>query len=177
LTATGASASGKLRVQPYWAGNINVFIGIHPVEGHLARALRVCPGRLNMTIPGTGHPAPRLDGLCGPKPTTVAKHFRRRVWTSGSGYAVRRSVPQTRRPRSVLGGQSENQVGLGYAVARRECPVASVAVRRAHGAARNVPQRSLSARRRFPGDVTAQVIRAGCVGVPCNKATGAHRDE
>jgi len=24
------------RSQPYWAGNINVFIGIHPVERHLA---------------------------------------------------------------------------------------------------------------------------------------------
>ena len=38
------------RSQPYWAGNLNVFIGIHAVERHLARALRVYPGRTNLAM-------------------------------------------------------------------------------------------------------------------------------
>ncbi|HEY5909633.1 MAG TPA: hypothetical protein VJA21_03405 [Verrucomicrobiae bacterium] len=38
------------RGQPHWAGNINVFIGLHPVERHLARALRVYPGRTNLAM-------------------------------------------------------------------------------------------------------------------------------
>jgi hypothetical protein len=36
--------------QPHWAGNINVFIGARPVERHLAKALRVYPGRANMAM-------------------------------------------------------------------------------------------------------------------------------
>jgi hypothetical protein len=38
------------RDQPHWAGNINVFIGAHRVERHLARALRVYPGRTNLAM-------------------------------------------------------------------------------------------------------------------------------
>jgi hypothetical protein len=38
------------RGQPHWAGNINVFIGREPVERHLARALRIYPGRTNMAM-------------------------------------------------------------------------------------------------------------------------------
>ncbi len=36
------------RGNPHWAGNINVFIRSHPVERHMARALRIYPGRTNM---------------------------------------------------------------------------------------------------------------------------------
>jgi hypothetical protein len=38
------------RGQPHWAGNINVFIGSRAVERHLARALRVYPGRPNLAM-------------------------------------------------------------------------------------------------------------------------------
>ncbi len=38
------------RGQPYWAGNINVFIGRKAVERHRAQALRVYPGRTNMAM-------------------------------------------------------------------------------------------------------------------------------
>jgi hypothetical protein len=38
------------RGQPYWAGNINVFVGAQPVERHLARALRIYPGRNNLAM-------------------------------------------------------------------------------------------------------------------------------
>jgi len=47
------------RGQPHWAGNINVFVGIRPVERHLARALRVYPGRTNLAmflVGGPGRP-------------------------------------------------------------------------------------------------------------------------
>src|SRR5438132_12963314 len=47
------------RSQPYWAGNINVFVGIHPVERHLARALRVYPGRTNLAMFLVGGPGRR----------------------------------------------------------------------------------------------------------------------
>lgn len=33
---------------PHWAGNINVLVGTRDVERHLARALRIYPGRVNM---------------------------------------------------------------------------------------------------------------------------------
>lgn len=36
------------RANPYWAGNLNVFIGAQPVERHMAQALRIYPGRTNM---------------------------------------------------------------------------------------------------------------------------------
>ncbi len=37
------------REQPHWAGNINVFVGRgQPVERHMAKALRVYPGRTNL---------------------------------------------------------------------------------------------------------------------------------
>jgi hypothetical protein len=35
---------------PHWAGNINVFIGRRAVERHLARGLRIYPGRVNMAM-------------------------------------------------------------------------------------------------------------------------------
>jgi hypothetical protein len=38
------------RGQAHWAGNINVFVGTRPVERHLARALRVYPGRINLAM-------------------------------------------------------------------------------------------------------------------------------
>lgn len=44
------------RGQPHWAGNINVFVGIRPVERHLARALRVYPGRTNLAMFLVGSP-------------------------------------------------------------------------------------------------------------------------
>ncbi len=47
------------RGQPYWAGNVNVFVGIHPVERHLARALRVYPGRTNLAMFMVGGPGRR----------------------------------------------------------------------------------------------------------------------
>ncbi len=44
------------RGQPHWAGNVNVFVGIQPVERHLARALRVYPGRTNLAMFIVGSP-------------------------------------------------------------------------------------------------------------------------
>ena len=38
------------RGQPYWAGNINVFIGRRAVERHRASALRIYPGRTNLAM-------------------------------------------------------------------------------------------------------------------------------
>ena len=35
---------------PHWAGNLNVFIGERPVERHMARALRIYPGRGNLAM-------------------------------------------------------------------------------------------------------------------------------
>ena len=35
---------------PHWAGNLNVFVNNRAVERHLAQALRIYPGRLNMAI-------------------------------------------------------------------------------------------------------------------------------
>lgn len=42
--------------QEHWAGNINVFVGSAPVERHLARALRVYPGRINLAMFVVGSP-------------------------------------------------------------------------------------------------------------------------
>ncbi len=36
------------RRNPYWAGNLNIFIGRSAVERHMARALRIYPGRTNL---------------------------------------------------------------------------------------------------------------------------------
>jgi hypothetical protein len=47
------------RSQPYWAGNLNVFIGVHAVERHLAKALRVYPGRTNLAMFMVGDPGRR----------------------------------------------------------------------------------------------------------------------
>ncbi len=44
------------RGQPYWAGNINVFVGARAVERHRARALRIHPGRNNMAMFVVGTP-------------------------------------------------------------------------------------------------------------------------
>jgi len=49
------------RAQTHWAGNINVFVGQHRVERHLARALRVYPGRANLAMFVVGSPG-RPDG-------------------------------------------------------------------------------------------------------------------
>src|SRR5262249_20150280 len=37
-----------LQETPHWVGNINVLVGNQAVERHLAKALRVYPGRVNM---------------------------------------------------------------------------------------------------------------------------------
>ncbi len=47
------------RGQPHWAGNINIFVGRRPVERHLARALRVYPGRTNLAMFLVGNPRTR----------------------------------------------------------------------------------------------------------------------
>lgn len=44
------------RRNPYWAGNINVFIGSQPVERHRANALRVYPGCTNLAMFVVGMP-------------------------------------------------------------------------------------------------------------------------
>jgi hypothetical protein len=51
----------------HWAGNLNIFIGSKPVERHLARALRIYPGRVNlaMFVVGCGRDAYRFR-LAGP---------------------------------------------------------------------------------------------------------------
>ncbi len=43
----------------HWAGNLNVFVGSQSVERHLAQALRVYPGRVNMAmfVVGSGRDA------------------------------------------------------------------------------------------------------------------------
>jgi hypothetical protein len=47
------------RGQTHWAGNINVFVGQQRVERHLARALRVYPGRTNLAMFVVGNPQRR----------------------------------------------------------------------------------------------------------------------
>jgi hypothetical protein len=47
----------------YWAGNLNVFVGTRAVERHMAQALRVYPGRVNLAmfvLGGTGRDAYRF---------------------------------------------------------------------------------------------------------------------
>jgi hypothetical protein len=57
------------RSQPYWAGNINVFIGRQSVERHMAKSLRIYPGRANLAMFMVGTPG-QADGyafeLVGP---------------------------------------------------------------------------------------------------------------
>jgi hypothetical protein len=57
-----------LQETPHWAGNINVHAANKDVERHLARALRVYPGRLNLAWFFVGGPAQdayafRLGGI------------------------------------------------------------------------------------------------------------------
>jgi hypothetical protein len=57
-----------LQETPHWVGNINVLVGSQAVERHLAKALRVYPGRVNMAwfFVGSGGRdcyAFRLNGL------------------------------------------------------------------------------------------------------------------
>lgn len=47
------------RGQSHWAGNLNVFVGPKAVERHLARALRVYPGRTNLAVFIVGSPGRR----------------------------------------------------------------------------------------------------------------------
>jgi len=47
------------RGQHHWAGNINVFVGSCPVERHVAKALRVYPGRTNLAMFIVGGPGKR----------------------------------------------------------------------------------------------------------------------
>jgi hypothetical protein len=51
------------RGSPHWAGNLNIFIGGRPVERHMAKSLRVYPGRSNlaMFIVGSGRDAYSFD--------------------------------------------------------------------------------------------------------------------
>jgi hypothetical protein len=44
------------RGQLYWAGNINVFVGRKAVERHVAKSLRIYPGRTNLAIFMVGDP-------------------------------------------------------------------------------------------------------------------------
>ncbi|MGH8025048.1 MAG: hypothetical protein ACRED1_15775 [Limisphaerales bacterium] len=44
------------REQPHWAGNINVFVGTHAAERHVAKALRVYSGRTNLAMFVVGGP-------------------------------------------------------------------------------------------------------------------------
>lgn len=44
------------RGQPHWVGNINVFIGSRAVERHMAKALRIYPGRTNLAMFVVGNP-------------------------------------------------------------------------------------------------------------------------
>ena len=55
FAATTGSLSPDLwdllgRGHPHWAGNINIFVGTRAVERHLAKALRVYPGRPNLAM-------------------------------------------------------------------------------------------------------------------------------
>jgi hypothetical protein len=43
------------RSNPHWAGNLNIFLGGPPVERHMAQALRVYPGRVNLAMFIVGH--------------------------------------------------------------------------------------------------------------------------
>jgi hypothetical protein len=47
-----ADPMALLRAQrnPHWAGNLNIFVTGRAVERHLARALRIYPGRLNLAM-------------------------------------------------------------------------------------------------------------------------------
>ncbi len=47
----------------HWAGNLNIFVGGKPVERHMAQALRIYPGKLNlaMFIVGSGPDAYRFS--------------------------------------------------------------------------------------------------------------------
>jgi hypothetical protein len=65
VASTGAAGKGFLapdlwewvgREQTHWAGNINVFVNRQPVERHMAKALRVYPGRTNMAMFIVGPP-------------------------------------------------------------------------------------------------------------------------
>ena len=47
--------------QPYWAGNLNVFVGGRAVERHLAQALRIYPGRINYAMFVVGSPGKREE--------------------------------------------------------------------------------------------------------------------
>jgi hypothetical protein len=51
------------RPNQYWAGNLNIFLGGRAVERHMARALRVYPGMVNlaMFIVGSGRDAYAFD--------------------------------------------------------------------------------------------------------------------
>jgi hypothetical protein len=51
------------RANPHWAGNLNIFIGGRAVERHMAQALRVYPGRLNLAlfVVGSGRDAYAFD--------------------------------------------------------------------------------------------------------------------
>jgi hypothetical protein len=70
VPATGGVANRKSSLAPdlwdsvgrrqvHWAGNINVFVGTCPVERHLAKALRVYPGRPNLAMFVVGGPGRR----------------------------------------------------------------------------------------------------------------------
>ncbi len=66
------------RGQPHWAGNINVFIGSHAVERHLAKALRVYPGRPNLAmfvVGGSGRSDAYIFELVGLAPEWKAGLF------------------------------------------------------------------------------------------------------
>jgi len=51
------------RSQVHWAGNLNVFVNLQPIERHLAQALRIYPGCTNMAmfVVGSGSDAYRFS--------------------------------------------------------------------------------------------------------------------
>lgn len=85
------------REQPYWAGNVNVFVGAQAVERHRANALRIYPGRSNLAIFMVGGPGQDaykfgVEGL--PDDWEVALHEAtqaRTVIDGAAGPAIRKT--------------------------------------------------------------------------------------
>ncbi len=68
MTSAAPPAQGQLPADPFrllgqpnvhWAGNLNIFVQGRAVERHLAQALRIYPGRVNMAmfVVGSGRDA------------------------------------------------------------------------------------------------------------------------
>src|SRR5262249_45469347 len=79
----------------HWAGNLNIFIGGRAVERHLAQALRVYPGRVNlaMFIVGSGRDAYAFD-LRGPATAWGAALYSMNSGVSLTDLRAALAVPQ-----------------------------------------------------------------------------------